>query len=83
MYNNKNAKTVTFPNGITFIDNNITSISSVETITFKGKPYEISSFAFESSFSLTTINVPFSEGEVSGAPWGATSATINYNYTGG
>ena len=33
--------------------------------------------------NLTTINVPWAEGAVAGAPWGATNATINYNYTGG
>lgn len=32
--------------------------------------------------TLTTINVPWAEGEVANAPWGATNATINYNYTG-
>lgn len=41
----------------------------------------ISTTAFTSSF-LTTINVTWSEGDVPGAPWGATNATINYNYEG-
>jgi hypothetical protein len=26
--------------------------------------------------------VPWAEGAVANAPWGATNATINYNYTG-
>ena len=39
-------------------------------------------FVFYECEKLTTINVPWSEGEVAGAPWGATGATINYNYTG-
>ena len=30
--------------------------------------------------TIQTINVPWAEGEVAGAPWGATNATINYNY---
>jgi hypothetical protein len=30
--------------------------------------------------NLMTINVPWSEGEVINAPWGASNATINYNY---
>ena len=31
--------------------------------------------------NLTDIYVPWSEGEVEGAPWGANNATIHYNYT--
>lgn len=38
--------------------------------------------AFNDTPKLLTINVPWSEGEVSGAPWGAVNATINYNYKG-
>lgn len=30
-----------------------------------------------------TRGVPWAEGAVTNAPWGATNATINYNYTGG
>lgn len=54
---------------------------SLETVTFLGTPTYIDTTAFESCSDLTTINVPWSEGEVKGAPWGATNATINYNYT--
>ena len=42
----------------------------------------IEDYAFKNCTALTTINVPWSEGEVASAPWGATNATINYNYTG-
>lgn len=52
-------------------------------LTFNGKPTSITDTAFQYCFNLHTINVPWAEGEVSGAPWGATNATINYNYTGG
>lgn len=38
---------------------------------------------FTGCTNLLTINVPWGEGEVSGAPWGATNATINYNYVEG
>lgn len=51
------------------------------SITFTGKPTAINSSAFEGCTNLTTINVPWAEGEVANAPWGATNATINYNYT--
>lgn len=39
--------------------------------------------SFKDCNSLTKINVPWAEGEVKNAPWGATKATINYDYTGG
>lgn len=59
-----------------------------KTITFRGTPTTILPEAFLSGGSvasmrdLVTINVPWSEGEVANAPWGAVNATINYNYTG-
>lgn len=73
-----------FPSGIT----NIASYAfygctSLVSITFEGKPTTITSTAFNGCTNLTTINVPWAEGEVANAPWGATNATINYNYTGG
>lgn len=52
------------------------------TVTFRGKPSFNSPSPFSGCTNLKTINVPWAEGEVSGAPWGATNATINYNYTG-
>ena len=55
----------------------------LDTVTFKSKPSSIHFSAFYRSSALTTINVPWAEGEVENAPWGATNATINYNYTGG
>ena len=55
--------------------------TSLTTITFKGKPITIDSSAFSDCTNLTTINVPWAEGAVANAPWGATNATINYNYT--
>lgn len=56
--------------------------SALSAVTFTAKPQRIST-CFSQSYNLRTINVPWAEGEVSGAPWGATNATINYNYTGG
>ena len=53
------------------------------TVTFEGTPTTINASAFGQCTGLKTINVPWAEGAVAGAPWGATNATINYNYTGG
>lgn len=54
----------------------------LQQVTFKGTPTLIDITAFRNCNKLTTINVPWSEGEVANAPWGAVNATINYNYTG-
>lgn len=59
--------------------------SGLKTVTFLGTPASIGTQFSSTVFPSTveTINVPWSEGEVAGAPWGAASAQINYNYTGG
>ena len=49
-------------------------------LTFQGTPETISKTAFSGCSNLTTINAPWAEGAVANAPWGATNATINYNY---
>ena len=48
------------------------------SVKIKGKPTSIAASAFSSTNS-GDIYVPWSEGEVANAPWGATSATIHYN----
>lgn len=60
-----------------------TSCIGLSELTFNSTPSYIAPSAFNNCTNLLTINVPWSEGAVSGAPWGATNATINYNYTGG
>lgn len=50
-------------------------------ITFNGTPTSIYSSAFEGCSNITEINVPWAEGEVANAPWGAVNATINYGVT--
>ena len=53
--------------------------TGLTSLTFKGKPNSISSSAFSYCTNLRDIKVPWSNGEVPGAPWGA-SATITYDY---
>lgn len=53
--------------------------SSLTTVTFKGTPSSIEADAFNSCDNLTDIYVPWSEGAVLDAPWGAVNATIHYN----
>lgn len=56
--------------------------TSLTSIAFKGTPSSIMSSAFDGCTNLTEIKVPWSEGAVANAPWGATNATITYNYVG-
>ena len=75
---------LTIPNSIRYVLNEVCyNCINLRTITFKGTPKLIFNFAFRYCDNLTTINVPWSEGEVSGAPWGAENVTINYNYMEG
>ena len=53
------------------------AITTLKTITFEGKPDSIVSNALQNT-SIEHIVCPWKEGEVSGAPWGATNATIVY-----
>ena len=73
---------VSLPEGLTSIgDSAFYGCTSLTSITFKGTPNSIMSSAFKGCTNLTEIKVPWSEGAVAGAPWGATNATITYNYT--
>jgi hypothetical protein len=50
-------------------------------IVFYGTPENIDATAFADCPSITDIYVPWAEGAVANAPWGATNATIYYNHT--
>lgn len=68
---------------VTLIQNQVFyGCTSLTSITFESTPTSIDSTAFSGCTNLKTINVPWAEGAVANAPWGATNATINYNYTG-
>lgn len=74
----------TLPSALKTINNQaFAGCTGLVSITFQNKPSLINASAFAGCTNLTTINVPWSDGEVANAPWGATNATINYNYTGG
>ena len=82
-YNCSKLALTSLPSGITYIGNcAFDNCTGLTNITFQGTPSNINSSAFNSCPNLTTINVPWAEGAVANAPWGATNATINYNYTG-
>ena len=53
-------------------------LPNLTTVTFKGTPSQIGTGAFN-CLALTDIYVPWAEGAVANAPWGASNATIHYN----
>ena len=78
----KTETSFTIPATVTsLVDYNLYYADNLTVLTFEGTPDNIGSHALPSS--ITTINVPWAEGAVANAPWGATGATINYNYVGG
>ena len=78
----ENLRRITFPQNLETIQSSaFSNCKLLSSVTFKGTPTTINSTAFGSCTNLTTINVPWAEGAVANAPWGATNATINYNYT--
>lgn len=82
-YNCSNLALTSLPSSLTSIGNYaFNGCAKLTELTFKGTPTSISSSAFRNCSKLLTINVPWAEGAVAFAPWGAANATINYNYTG-
>lgn len=80
-YQCKKITTLTLPASIVYIRNAVFyKCTSLTTVTFLGTTNSIASDVFSGCTNLTTINVPWSSGAVSGAPWGATNATIVYDY---
>ena len=63
-------------NSQAFYNNN-----ALQCVLFHGKPTSINSSAFSYCMNLKDIYVPWAQGEVSYAPWGATNATVHYNTT--
>lgn len=55
--------------------------NSLTVIKFLGAPITMGKDIFRNNNKLMNIYVPWSEGEVANAPWGATNATIHYNTT--
>ncbi len=55
--------------------------TNLTTVYFNSTLNTLHRNAFYQSSSITDIYVPWSEGAISNAPWGATNATIHYNYS--
>ena len=73
---------ITFPAAITKIGTYaFRYANNVDKLIFLGTPNSISTNAFNAADNIADIYVPWEEDEVSGAPWGATYATIHYGGT--
>ena len=80
-YDCRNLALTELPSGITSIGSTaFCGCTSLTSLTFKGTPDSIGSDAFKNCTNLVDIKVPWSDGAVAGAPWGATNATITYDY---
>lgn len=75
-------KSITLPPTVTMISGDAFNHAEVEEVTFKGRPSALANSLFDTCANLKTLNVSWGNAQLSGAPWGATNATINYNYTG-
>lgn len=75
-------KTVEIPINTYWIGGGVfANCTGLNEVTIKSvKNIRIQSTSFENCTNLTVINVPWSEGAVVNAPWGAVNATINYDY---
>ena len=77
----RNLPSIKYTRADAIAQDQVYNVSSVTQIIINSTPSKIESNAFRRADALTDIYVPWSEGEVANAPWGATNATIHYNTT--
>lgn len=73
---------ITLPPALTTIgDFAFANCTGLETVKFTSTVSSIPTGVFSGCPKLSTIYVPWSQGQVANAPWGASNATIVYDYT--
>lgn len=73
---------ITLPPALTTIgDFAFANCTGLETVRFTSTVSSIPGGVFSGCPKLSTIYVPWSQGQVANAPWGASNATIVYDYT--
>lgn len=73
---------IELPSSLTTIgDRAFSYCKSLVSVTFSARPSSSLYALFDSCTNLLDIYVPWAEGEVTYAPWGAFNATIHYNWT--
>ena len=70
---------IDLPSVKTIGSNQITGCTSLDVINIGPSITSINSQAFQNAPEGLVINLPVAEGAISGAPWGATNAVINYD----
>ena len=78
-----NLALTSLPNGITSLGQR--AFKNCTALALTSLPSGLTSIPMETFYgctNITEIKVPWAEGAVANAPWGATNATITYNYTG-
>lgn len=77
-----NFNELTFPSSLNTLSNfAFSGCTKLTQVTFLGTPSYIGTSSFKNCSAITTIRVPWAQGAVSGAPFGAVNATLVYNYT--
>ena len=70
---------VVIPASVETVFNNCFNVcTALKKVTFLGTPKLVQDPAFNKCTALVDIYVPWAEGEVADAPWGATNAVIHY-----
>jgi hypothetical protein len=71
---------ITVPNEVTTLGTNVfANCANLTTATLGSGITTLDKYTFNNCSKLTDIYVPWAEGAVANAPWGATKATIHYN----
>ena len=74
-----NLALTTIPAGVKIIDEYAFLGTGLTSLTFKGTPTSMADNIFAYCEKITDIYVPWAEGAVDNAPWGAANATVHYN----
>ena len=75
----RNVSSITIPNGVTNIsDGAFSSCTALTSIDIPNSVTRIGDYAFDGCTSLTSITINKPEGSITGAPWGAPNATVNW-----
>jgi len=70
------------PASVTTLDSScMAGCTGLTTLSFLGTPTSIAAQALRYCTNITDIYVPWSQGDIADAPWGATNAHIWYNHT--
>lgn len=82
-YNCSLLASISLPSGLkTLGANAFGNCKGLTRVTFQGTPDSIQATSFNLCTNIAHIYVPWAEGAVANAPWGATNAAIHYGYAG-